>query len=65
MNNSFEILAAFALYVIFTILGSFSQDNTLFASKAKSNFFRIFFNSWVPEEVLEWRKFFKKIDFNL
>ena len=52
--------AALALCVIFTILVSFSQDNALFASKAKINVFRKNFERSGPEEASGVRKIFKQ-----
>ena len=56
------------LCLIFTILVSFSQDNALFASRAKINVFwkakiNVFWNffEWSgPKRPAEWRKIFKK-----
>ena len=49
-----------ALCVIFTILVSFSHDNALFASKAKINVFRNFFEWSGPEGASRVKKKFPK-----
>ena len=58
MRQTFKTAAA-ALFVIFTILVSFSRDNALFASKAKINIVWNFFERSDPKEASEVRKKFQ------
>ena len=48
-THAYKEIKSTALCVIFTILVSFSQDNALFASKAKLNVFWKFFEQSGPK----------------